>query len=399
VSQDPRDLTVETARARMLAAAPAPASETVALDDAIGRVLAEPVIALRDQPPFDSSAMDGWAVSGAGDAFQIVGESAAGHRYDRPLSAGQAVRVFTGAPVPVGADRVVIQEQTSRDGDVVRTAAPDGSPTYVRERGGDFRNGAVLLERGARLDPWRLSLAASAGRGTLAVARRPRLVVLSTGEEIVPAGGTPGPDQIFDSAGPALVALVQAWGGEATRLATVGDDAAAIREAVRGAGGDLLVTLGGASVGDHDLVKPALAELGLELSVETLKLRPGKPTWFGVLSDGRRVLGLPGNPASAMVCAELFLRPLLMAMQGADPAPRLASARLATPLPANGPREHWMRARLGFDAGQLLVEPMADQDSSLISVFAEAGALIRCPIHSPGVDVGGVVEVLLLDRL
>jgi molybdopterin molybdotransferase len=255
------------------------------------------------------------------------------------------------------------------------------------------------LERGARLDPWRLALAASAGRASLIVARRPKVVVVSTGDEIVAAGAAPGPGQIFDSGAPALAALIKAWGGDAKRLAITGDDVGSIREAVQSAGGDLVVTLGGASVGDHDLVKPALAELGLGLSVETVKLRPGKPTWFGLLGDGRRVLGLPGNPASALVCAELFLRPLVMAMQGADPVLRLASARLAKPLPANGPREHWARARLSYAGGGVIAEALTDQDSSLVSVFAQADALIRCPIDSPAADAGAVVEVLRLDRL
>jgi len=398
VSGDLRDLTVEIARERMLAAAVASGSETVALEAAIGRVLAEPVTALRDQPPFDASAMDGWAVSGPGDTFQIMGESAAGHGYHAALVAGQAVRVFTGAPVPPGADRVVIQEVAVRDGDIVRITDTGGSK-HIRARGGDFRQGAVLLEPGTRLDPWRLSLAASAGCANLSVARRPKVVVLSTGEEIVPAGAAAGPDQIYDSGSPTLTALIAAWGGDAQRLAIAGDDAAAIRDAVRDAGGDLVVTLGGASVGDHDLVKPALSELGLVLSVETLKLRPGKPTWFGILGDGRRVLGLPGNPASALVCAELFLRPLLMKMQGANPSPALLTARLAKPLPANGPREHWARARSEVRDGGLFVEAMTDQDSSLVSVFAQADVLIRCPINAPAADAGALVEVLRLDRL
>jgi len=233
----------------------------------------------------------------------------------------------------------------------------------------------------------------------LIVANRPRVVILSTGEEIVPACAAPGPEQIFDSGGPALAALIARWGGEPVRLAATGDDIDAIVSAAAGAGGDLIVTVGGASVGDHDLVKPALARLGLTLAVETVRLRPGKPTWFGTLGDGRRVLGLPGNPASALVCAELFLRPVLSAMQGADPALKMASARLAAPLPANGGREHWARARLTWADGGLVATAMTDQDSSLVSIFAEADGLIRQPVGSPPMAVGSVVEVLLLERL
>jgi molybdopterin molybdotransferase len=393
-----RNLDVETARQRMIAAAPAPVFETVALESAVGRVLAEPVAALRDQPPFDASAMDGWAVSGFGDTFQIMGESAAGKGYHQRLVAGQAVRIFTGAPVPPGADRVVIQEDAVREDDIVRTPEADGRSTHIRERGRDFRAGAVLLERGMRIDPWRLSLAASAGRSALLVSRPPKVIVLSTGEELVPAGAAPGPDQIFDSSAPALVALIRAWGGQAQRLAVIGDNAAAIRDGVAAAGGDLVVTVGGASVGDHDLVKPALAGLGLTLSVETVKLRPGKPTWFGILGDGRRVLGLPGNPASALVCAELFLRPILMAMLGADGALPLISARLSEPLGANGPREHWARAKLTVREGGLFANIMSDQDSSLVSVFAQADGLVRRPIDALAAEAGSLVEVLRLER-
>ncbi|MBV9510169.1 MAG: molybdopterin molybdotransferase MoeA [Caulobacteraceae bacterium] len=394
-----RDLTVEEARARMLASAIGTGVETVSLAGASGRVLAETVTAQRDQPPFDASAMDGWAVRGAGGAFRIVGESAAGRGYRAPLQDGEAARIFTGAPVPQGAERIVIQEEASREGEQVTTAPSDDAPRHIRPRGGDFQAGETLLEPGRRLDPWRLSLAAAAGREGLRVARRPQVRVLSTGEELVAPGWRPGPAQIFESGSPALAALIERWGGEAVVLERVGDDAEAIARSTAAAGGELIVTMGGASVGDHDLVKPALARLGLVLRVETVRLRPGKPTWFGILDDGRRVLGLPGNPASALVCAELFLKPLLLAMQGADPALKLLSARLDGAAPANGPREHWARARLQSRDGGLWAQPMTDQDSSLVSVFARADALIRCPSRMPASDTGALVEVLPLERL
>ena len=394
-----RDLPVEEARARILGGIGAPRMEMVDLADAIGRVLAEPVEAMRAQPPFDASAMDGWAVAGAGERFKIMGESAAGHGYGKPLAEGQAVRIFTGAPVPQGASRVVIQEVAERQDDWLKTPRADQNPTHIRPDGGDFKAGARLMEAGARLDPWRLSLAAAAGRARLSVAARPSVVLLSTGEEIVPAGSDPAPDQIFDSGGPTLAALIARWGGDVHRLASVGDDADVIAEALGAAGGELIVTLGGASVGDHDLVKPALARLGLELAVETVCIRPGKPTWFGRLADGRRVLGLPGNPASALVCAELFLRPLLNALQGAEPGPRIVTARLAVAADANGRREHWPRARTEIRDGTLLVTPMNDQDSSLVSVFAEAAALLRRPVGAPAAAVGAIVDILPLERL
>ncbi|HWA61023.1 MAG TPA: gephyrin-like molybdotransferase Glp [Caulobacteraceae bacterium] len=395
-----RLLAVDDARARMLAEVVRTPPETVPLADALGRTLAETVAADRPQPPFAASAMDGWAVRAA-DApgrLRIIGESAAGHAFEGSLRPGEAARIFTGAAVPEGADAVVIQEDARRDGDVVEVPAVEG-PRHIRPAGQDFRAGDVLLQAGDVLDPWRLSLAAAAGRAALSVARRPRVVVLSTGEEVVEPGGTPGPFQIFNSGTTALSALLARWGAEPVPLRPVGDDETAIAEAVRGAGGDLVVTLGGASVGDHDLVKPALARLGLALKVESIAVRPGKPTWFGTLADGRRVLGLPGNPASALVCAELFLKPLLKTMLGADAAVRTVAARAAQPLAANGPREHWMRARLGHAAdGALTVEPFRDQDSSLVTVFAKADALLRRPPGAPAAAAGDPVEVLPLAR-
>ena len=393
-------MTVEAARAAMLALCPPLGVETVPLAGALGRVLAEDVLATRDQPPFAASAMDGWAVRAADGAGprRIVGESAAGHGFAGVVGPGEAVRIFTGAAVPRGSDTVVIQEDAARDGDLV-TIPVIADPRHVRQAGLDFRAGAVLLTAGARLDPWRMSLAAAAGRSSLLVARRPVVAILSTGEEVVEPGEVPGPLQIFNSGSTALAALVTVWGGDPRLQRPVRDDRAAITEAVRSLGFDVLVTIGGASVGDHDLVKPALGDLGLRLAVDSVAVRPGKPTSFGTLGDGRRVLGLPGNPASALVCAELFLKPILRAMLGADPDLRLTAARAATALPANGPREHWMRARLesGPD-GVISATPMTDQDSSLVTVFAEADALLRRIANAPPVAAGGMVEGLRLER-
>jgi len=394
---DLRDVAVDAARERMLALAVRTRPETVALADALGRTLAETITASRDQPPFAASAMDGWAVRGArgGERLRILGESAAGKGFDGGVQAGEAVRIFTGAPVPRGADAVVIQENTAREDGVVVINEAAASGANIRVAGGDFRQGDVLLQPGVRIDAWRLSLAAAAGRASLSVAAAPRVAILSTGEEIVPPGGEPGPYQIFNSGGPALAALARRWGAASVVLAPAGDNEAAIREAVASADCDVVVTIGGASVGDHDVVKPALSKLGLELSFETLKMRPGKPTWFGILADGRRVLGLPGNPASALACAELFLHPLVAAMQGGDPRLPMRTAIVTHGLPANGPREHWMRARL--NDGE--VTPFGDQDSSLVTVFASADALLRRAVGAPAVAVGESVEVLVLDRL
>ena len=398
-----KDIPVDEARARLLAQTVKLPSEAVALEDSLGRTLAEAVVAVRDQPPFDGSAMDGWAVRSSdavsGARLQIVGESAAGHGSAARVEPGRAVRIFTGAPIPEGADTVVIQENTHRKGDLVIIDQAPAHGANIRMAGGDFREGTVLLQAGVRLDPWRLSLAAAAGRAILRVAPRPRVAILSTGEEIVPAGGSPGPHQIYNSGGPALAALVNRWGGAAVQLTPAGDDIEAIAGAVREQACDLIVTIGGASVGDHDLVKPALSGLGLTLTFETVKLRPGKPTWFGALADGRRVLGLPGKVVSALVCAELFLRPLLAAMLGADASLPMIAARLSGPLPANGPREHWMRARLSNVDGVCHATPFSDQDSSLVTVFAQADALLRRVPNAAPAAPGDVVAILPLDRL
>jgi len=399
-------MTVEAARAAVLAHARPRAAMKVKLDlDALGLVLAEPVTASRDQPPFDAAAMDGYAVTAGGlsetspTTLRVIGESAAGHGFAGSLGDGEAVRIFTGAPCPQGSAFVVPQELATRNGDQVTLTPRDQSGPYIRNRGADFRSGEVLLQGGVRLDPWRLSLCAAAGRGEVQVRPRPRLAILSTGDELVEAGQAARPDQIFDSGSPALTALTRLWGADPVRLRPAGDDVTAIAAAVEGAKAELMVMIGGASVGDHDLAKPALARLGLDLRVESVAVRPGKPTWFGVLPDGRLVLGLPGNPASALVCAELFLRPLIEALSGAEPRLNLIAAQLASPLPANGPREHWMRATLAHRPdGVLTALPLKDQDSSLVTVFAAADALLMRPANAPAAAAGEVATLLPLMR-
>ena len=393
-------MSVEAARAAMLAACSPLGAEQVALAGALGRFLAEDVIADRDQPPFAASAMDGWAVRAADGAEprRIVGEIAAGRGFAGVVGPGEAVRIFTGAPMPEGADTVVIQEDAQRDGDTLAVPAIT-DPRHVRPAGLDFRAGAILLSSGVRLDPWRLALAAAAGRAGLRVARRPVIGVLSTGEEVVEPGETPGRFQIFNSGTTALAGAVTLWGGVAAIRRPVGDDKSAIAEAAADLACDVLVTIGGASVGDHDLVKPALEGLGLKLTVESVAVRPGKPTSFGLLADGRRVLGLPGNPASALVCADLFLKPIIRALQAAEAEPRLVAARTSRPLPANGGRELWMRAKLELGSdGTLTATPLPDQDSSLVTVFAEADALLRRAPGVPALEAGDLAEVLILDR-
>lgn len=392
-------LPVDEARARMLAEIAALPVETIPLGQSIGRVLAEEVRAVRDQPPFRASAMDGWAVRSADcpGGLKIVGESAAGHGYAGDVGTGEAVRIFTGAAVPAGCDAVVIQEDATREGETVR--APEARPgQHIRSAGGDFQAGQALLEPGVRIDPWRLSLAASAGRAEVKVRRRPRVALLSTGEEIVEAPAPPGPFQIYDSGAPALAAMIAGWGAAVTRAKPIRDQLDAVIEAMASAEADLVVTVGGASVGDHDLVRAAAETLGMTYRVQSVAVRPGKPTFFGVLGDGRRLLGLPGNPASAFVCAEMFLRPILNAYQGASPELATLRAKLEQDLPANGPREHWMRAKLSYADGEVRVRPYRDQDSSLVSVFAVSDALLRRAPGAPASSAGEVVEALPLAR-
>ncbi len=397
--------TVAEAQARILAAVRPLETESVALADAHGRALAQAVDARRDQPPFAASAMDGWAVRRAdaltdAASLRIIGESAAGRGLDRAVGPGEAARIFTGAPLPDGADCVVLQENAAREGDQVRLGPLDGAPSHIRSRGGDFQAGERLLEPGVRLDAWRLSLAAAAGLARLEVTRKPRVAILSTGDEIVPAGEPVGPWQIWNSGGPALAALCESWGGVAVVMPPAGDTEDALAAAVAGLEADLLVTVGGASVGDHDLVKPALARVGLKLILDGVAMRPGKPSWFGRLGESVLVLGAPGNPASALVCAELFLRPVLLRLQGLDPQRPTVHARLRAPLPANGPREHYLRGRLSTaEDGTVEVLPMPDQDSSLVAVFAAASALVRRPAHAPARALGDPVEILPLGRL
>lgn len=383
----------------MLAAVDGLPIERVALSGADGRWLAEPVRAGRDQPPFNASAMDGWAVRAAdvveGARLKIIGESAAGHQATGTIGPGQAARIFTGAALPTGADHVVIQEEAAREDDTVVLRAARSEADYVRPRGGDFRDGQVLLEAGVRLNPWRVALAASAGCSELICGRRPRVAILPSGDELVEAGGTAAPHQIYDAGGPALAAFTSRQGGIAEVLRPARDDDTDILALVHGATFDVLVTIGGASVGDHDRIKPALKSIGAELKVEGCAMRPGKPVWFATLPDGRSVLGLPGNPASALVCAELFLAPILSLLQGGQVQTATETAILASALPSNGPRDHYMRASVETTRdGLTVVRPFSNQDSSLVTVMAAAGILVRRAPFAPAAQAGDTVEVL-----
>ena len=401
---DPLDgASVDDSRARILSKLKSLTRDArVPLSDARGRVLSEDIVADRDQPPFAASAMDGYAVRARDTPgkLNVIGISSAGAGLARALQAGDAARIYTGAPIPDGADTIVIQEDVTRDGDVI--AAPVTAPNrHIRVRGLDFTAGMTLLKAGALLDGVALAFAAAHGKAEVPVRARPRIAILATGDEIVAPGQTPGPHQIFESVSFGLAGLVEDWGGQALRLKARGDEIDALTEAAREGfeGCDLLVTIGGASVGDRDLVKPALKNLGLALEVERIAVRPGKPTWFGFTTFGP-VLGLPGNPASALACAHLFLRPILARFLGRDPNVRFVRARLAAALPANGPREHYLRARLGADdEARVIVTPFEEQDSSLLSVFRDADALIRLAPKTPALAAGALVDVAPLGRI
>lgn len=377
-------LSVDEARALMLARIAPLGGEQVALAQAAGRVLATPIIATRDQPPFASSAMDGYALASASAPrdVEIVGESAAGRAFTGALQPNQAVRISTGAPIPSSADGILIQEDARTEGARL-LAANVKAGRHVRPRGGDFRAGDTLLERGRRLDPIAVSLAAGAGIAALDVIRQPRVTVFAGGDELAQPGATAAADQIYESGSFAVCGLINAWGGVAQRAHALPDNEAEITKAASAAfeSCDLMVLIGGASVGPHDHARAALQKLGVEIVVHKIAVRPGKPTWFG-LSERGLVLGLPGNAASAIVCAYLFLRPILNAMSGAEPLAcvRTSSAPLATPIEANGPRESYLRARLGDD-GRLHV--FDDQDSSLMFVLSQSNALVLRPPNAP----------------
>jgi molybdopterin molybdotransferase len=398
-------ITVEEALRRVLASAATPLDgETVPLESAYGRVLARDVLSLRTQPPFPNSAMDGYAVRAADTAeapatLTVIGESAAGRAFAVRVSPGQAVRIFTGAPMPEGADAIVMQEDVKRDGDRIRLSSVARAGDNLREAGMDFRDGEPLVASGRRLTPRDVALAAAANHTELHVRRRARVAILATGDELVAPGGSLGAAQIIASNNYAVAGVVEACGGAPIDLGIAVDEMGALKAAVsqaREVGADVLVTLGGASVGDYDLVQKALIEDGMELGFWRIAMRPGKPLIHGRLG-AIRVLGLPGNPTSSMVCAILFLRPLLRALHGErDPGTDISqAARLAVDLPANGPREDYMRATLErSDGGVLVATPAESQDSSLVKTIARADGLIVRPIRAEPAKAGDACRVI-----
>jgi molybdopterin molybdotransferase len=398
-------ITVEEALKRVLASAETPLEEEkVALEAAYGRVLARDLEALRTQPPFPNSAMDGYALRAADTAsppatLTVIGESAAGRAFQGAVGPSEAVRIFTGAPMPDGADAIAIQEDVSREGDRIRLSAAVPAGGNLRAAGMDFHTGEALIAAGRRLTPRDVALAAAANHTALPVRRRARVAILATGDELVAPGGTLGPAQIIASNNFAVAGVVEACGGVAIDLGIAVDELGALNTSMnraRDAQADVLVTLGGASVGDYDLVQQALVSAGMELGFWRIAMRPGKPLMHGRLG-AMRILGLPGNPTSSMVCSILFLRPLLRALHGEPDAGADLSqpARLAVDLRANGVRQDYMRASLDRGAeGILVATPAADQDSSLVKTMARADGLIVRPPHAEPARTGDLCRVI-----
>lgn len=379
--------------------------EMITLETAFHRVLARDVAARRTQPPQAMSAMDGYAVRAA-DAkdisvrLKVIGEVAAGRPFERKVGAGDAVRIFTGGVIPEGADAVIIQEDTSRDGEHITITEAAVSGRHIRPAGVDFREGDVMLSRGRRLTDRDLALAAGMNYPELPVRRRPKVAMLATGDELVMPGTDPGPGQIVYSNGYGLRALAQAEGADIIDLGIAADTIAATTDGIRrarAADADILITMGGASVGDHDLVKRSLDAEGIDMAFWRIAMRPGKPMLHGRLG-GMRVIGLPGNPVSSYVCGFLFLVPLIRALSGLAAIHHAReTALLGRDLAANDQREDYLRARLEQRAdGALIAVPVNHQDSSLLGNLAAARALVIRPPLAPAAAEGSPCELLRL---
>ena len=399
-------LPVAEALKHVLEAANTLETEDVGLREALGRTIARAVEARVDNPPFDASAMDGYAVR-AEDVAQVpatlklIGEAGAGQPFSGKISKGETVRIFTGAALPDGADAVVIQEDVTADGANIMFRERADRGDNVRPKGQDFTKGRPLLEKGRRLTARDILLAAAAGHATLPVVRKPIVALLSTGDELVEPGTPLLHGQISASNSFGLAAVVEAAGGEAHLLGIARDSFESLADALKRAdGADVLVTIGGASVGDHDLVRPALEKSGAKLEFYKIAMRPGKPLFFGSRIIGgtrQHCLGLPGNPVSSLICSRVFLVPLVGRLLGRDVPLEAIDAVLGDQLPANGPREHYMRARLDLSTSPPRAVPFKNQDSGLITALQHADCLIVVPVGAPAQPAGTAVKVLKLD--
>jgi molybdopterin molybdotransferase len=393
-------ISVDEARQRIAAAMRPVGVEVVPLDHALGRVLAEDVAARVSQPPVAVSAMDGYAVRGADvqsvpATLRRVGEAPAGGAHAGTLKAGETVRIFTGGPLPAGSDTVVLQENTEASGEQVVVKQVTARGRHVRAAGLDFAAGQVLLRSGQRLAARDVGLAAAMNVPSLRVRVRPRVAVLSTGNELVPAGNQAGPHRIVDANGPALAAVLRTFGAEPVSLGIARDDVATLQEAAdKARGADLFITLGGASVGEHDLIQSALGPQGLAVDFWKVAIRPGKPLMFGKLG-AMPVLGLPGNPVSALVCALVFVRAAIDALLGTPHGDGIVGAVLGRDLEANDQRQDYLRSELvrGKD-GTFVATPLARQDSSMLASLAASGCLVVRPPHAPALKAGATVPVI-----
>jgi molybdopterin molybdotransferase len=395
-------ISVAEARQRILAEVRSLSGESVPLLSALGRVLAEDATAQVSHPPSAVSAMDGYAIRYEDVApipftLPVIGESAAGHPFAGGLEKGQALRIFTGAPVPEGANTVIMQEDVDAASGQATFKVMPKPGQHIREAGMDFAQGQVLLQTGRIISARDIGLLAAMNIGMVNVRRRPRVAVLSTGDELIVPGETPKPGQIPSSNGPALLASIIAMGGEPIDLGICPDSGEALLALIEVAkGADLLVTSGGVSVGDYDLVSGTLGQAGLNLDFHKIAMRPGKPLMFGRLGN-TRVIGLPGNPVSALVCATIFLRPLVAALLGLPTEEERLFARLDAALPENDARQDHLRATLSHDeGGNLIASPFSRQDSAMLSRLAKADALIIRPPHAPAAQPGESVPIIRL---
>ena len=396
-------LPVNDAIAAILKRVPEPVAETVALADATGRVLLQAIIATHDQPPFNASAMDGYAMRAADvverHRLKLIGTSQAGAGFAGNVGHGEAVRIFTGAPVPTGADTVIMQEEAVFDGNVVSFTAPARLGHSVRPLGNDFAKGQVLVEAGVRLAPMQLAVAAAANAATLQVAKRPRVSLLATGDELVLPGSPLGADQIVASNSFGLRPLLIPYAETVTDHGIARDTRDELRgklDEVFASQPDIVITTGGASVGDHDMVRDILLELDVTLDFWKINMRPGKPLMFGTRGKAL-VFGLPGNPVSAMVTAMVFIRPALRQWLG-YPEPELWRLPLAGPTPPNTARRHFMRAQLVHTPTGPQLLPISQTDSGHTSSLARADMLIVQPEGDLGQDAGSIVEAIPLDH-
>ncbi len=399
-------LPVAEAQARLLnSATPIHRFESVPLDMAEGRVLAKDLTARLTQPPFDASAMDGYALrfedaATPGSELQVIGASAAGHAYEGTVGKGEAVRIFTGAPVPAGADSVLLQEDAVRlEDDRIKTNYPLRKGQHIRPRGQDFLEGEAVLSAGTVMDFSRLTVAAAMNHPSLDVYRRPLVAILATGDELVAPGNEPGPSQIIASNTFGIAALARNAGAHVLDLGIVADDSGEITAAIgraRVAKADIIVTLGGASVGDHDLVQATMVAAGMQLDFWRIAMRPGKPLMVGSLGD-IHILGLPGNPVSSLVCGLLFLEPLIRKLASLPPIRREGIARAAVTFAANDQRQDYVRATLTkTEDGGWLAEPFSKQDSSMMKVFSHADCMVVRPPHASQLEAGLHTPVILL---